>query len=176
MTEMKKIALIYWPKKGSTEVAAHKILAKFEKDVIDIFTITDITTAEFSMYDAFIIGGSTTGADNWESAHKTRWADFYAKAEKAELKGKPFAMYGLGNQVLYPNNFVDGMAFLKDIFEKRGAVLKGKWPIDGYEFEDSESVEGGTFYGLALDFDVQPELTDERIDNWVVQIRKEFGI
>ena len=65
---------------------------------------------------------------------------------------------------------------LKEILEKRGAVLKGMWPIDSYEFEDSESVENGMFYGLALDFDTQPELTDIRIETWVAQIRKEFGI
>jgi len=173
---MKKIALIYWPKKGSTETAAHKIYSGFEKDVIDIFTITEINTAEFAMYDAFIIGGSTTGADNWESAHKSRWNAFFDKLEKAELKGKPFALFGLGNQVLYPDNFVDGMAFLKEIFEKRGAVLKGLWPTKGYDFQDSESVENGMFYGLALDFDHQDELTDDRIKKWVAQISKEFGI
>jgi len=173
---MKKIALIYWPKKGSTETAAHKIHTKFDTGMIDIFTITEVNTAEFELYDAFIIGGSTTGADNWESAHKTRWSDFFAKLEKAEIKGKPFALYGLGNQVLYPNHFVDGMAFLKEKFEKRGAVLKGRWPVDGYDFEESESVENGMFYGLALDFDTQDEMTDERIAKWTGQIRKEFGI
>jgi len=173
---MKKIALIYWPKKGSTATAAQKIYSRFEKNVIDIFTITEINTAEFNLYDAFIIGGSTTGADSWESAHKTRWTDFFAKLEKAEINGKPFALYGLGNQVLYPNHFVDGMAYLREIFEKRGAVLKGLWPVDGYDFEDSESVENGMFYGMALDFDTQDELTDERIDKWVAQIRKELGI
>jgi flavodoxin I len=173
---MKKIALIYWPKKGNTETAAHKIHVKFEKEAIDIFTITEINTAGFAMYDAFIIGGSTTGADNWESAHKTRWTDFFAKLEKAEIKGKPFALFGLGNQVLYPNHFVDGMAYLKEVFEKRGAVLKGRWPVDGYDYEDSESVENGMFYGLALDFDIQDDLTDVRINTWVDQIKKEFGI
>jgi len=173
---MKKIALIYWPKKGNTETAAHKIYSGFEKNVIDIFTITEINTAEFAMYDAFIIGGSTTGADNWENAHKTRWNDFFKKLDKAEIKGKPFALFGLGNQVLYPNHFVDGMAFLKEIFEKRGAFLKGLWPNEGYDFQESESVENGMFYGLALDFDQQNELTDGRIEKWVAQIRKEFGI
>jgi len=173
---MKKIALIYWPKKGNTETAAHKIYSRFEKDVIDIFTITEINTAEFAMYDAFIIGGSTTGADNWENAHKSRWNDFFNKLEKAEIKGKSFALFGLGNQVLYPQHFVDGMAFLKEIFENHGAFLKGLWPIDGYDFQESESVENGMFYGLALDFDHQDELSDGRIEKWVNQIRKEFGI
>lgn len=173
---MKKIALIYWPKKGSTETAAHKILAEFDKNIIDIFTITDFTAAEFALYDAFIIGGSTTGADNWENTHKTRWTDFFAKLEKADLKGKSFAMYGLGNQVLYPNHFVDGMALLKEKFENQGAVLAGRWPIEGYDFEESESVENGMFYGLALDFDTQDELTEMRIGKWAGQVKKEFGI
>jgi flavodoxin I len=174
--QMKKIALIYWPKKGSTETAAQKIYAKFDKGTADIFTITDINTAEIGIYDGFIIGGSTTGADNWESAHKTRWADFLDRLSKADVNGKPFALFGLGNQVLYPSHFVDGMAVLKEIFEKEGALLKGRWPIDGYEFEDSESVGNGLFFGLALDFDNQDELTDSRIEKWVIQIKKEFGI
>jgi flavodoxin I len=173
---MKKIALIYWPKKGSTETAAFKIHERFEKGFADIFTITDINTAEFAVYDAFIIGGSTTGADNWESAHKTRWTDFFAKLDKAEINGKPFALFGLGNQVLYPHHFVDSMAFLKEKFEKRGAILNGLWPAEGYEFEDSESVENGMFYGLALDFDTQDELTEGRIEKWTTQVKKEFGI
>ena len=173
---MKKIALIYWPKKGNTETAAQKIYSRFKKGTVDIFTITEINTAEFAMYDAFIVGNSTTGADHWEAAHKTRWNDFFSKLEKAEIKGKPFAMFGLGNQIIYPNNFVDGLAFLKEIFELHGAKLKGMWPVQGYEFGDSEAVEDGMFYGLALDFDQQPELTDSRIAKWVAQVSKEFGI
>jgi flavodoxin I len=32
------------------------------------------------------------------------------------------------------------------------------------------------FYGLALDYDNQEELTGERIEKWVAQVKKEFGI
>jgi flavodoxin I len=173
---MKKIALIYWPKKGNTEEAAYKIYHRFEKEVIDIFTINNINTAEFDLYDAYIIGGSTTGADNWEEAHRTRWVDFFARLEKADIKGKPFAIFGLGDQILYPNNFVDGMRGIKEQFEMRGAVLKGLWPVEGYEFSDSDSVEDGMFFGLALDLDQQKEMTNERVDLWVTQVKKEFGI
>jgi flavodoxin I len=173
---MKKIALIYWPKKGSTEKAAHKIYDRFDKGMIDIFTITGINTAEFGLYDAFIIGGSTTGADNWEDTHKTRWAEFFTRLEKAGLSGKPFAQFGLGDQVLYPGNFVDGMRTITEKFEKLGAIHKGLWPVEGYDFQDSDSVKNGMFEGLALDLVNQDELTDGRIDRWVAQIKKEFGI
>ena len=173
---MKKIALIYWPKKGNTEEAAYKIFQKFDKGVVDIFTITDINTAEFAMYDAFIVGGSTTGADSWGQAHKTRWTDFFAKISKADVHGKPFALFGLGDQVLYPYNFVDSMAFLKELFEKAGAVHRGWWPTEGYDFQESESVENGMFYGLALDLDHQHELLQPRIDKWTEQVKREFEV
>jgi flavodoxin I len=173
---MKKIALIYWPKIGSTEDAALKILSMFDRKFIDLFTITSINTAEFGLYDAFIIGGSTTGADNWEDAHKTRWNDFFARLKAADIKGKPFAIFGLGNQILYPNNFVDGIAEIKEQFENAGAVMKGLWPIAGYEFRDSRAMVDGKFFGLALDSDQQDELTDQRITKWVTQVKKELGI
>ena len=173
---MKKIALIYWPKKGNTEEAAYRIYEKFDKDVVDIYTITGIQASDFARYDAFIIGGSTTGADNWEQAHKTRWAEFFERLEEAVIKGKPFALFGLGDQILYPYHFVDGMRILKEQFEEQGAVLKGRWPVEGYEFRESDSVENGMFLGLALDLDQQKEMTGERIDRWVSQIKKEFGM
>jgi flavodoxin I len=172
---MKKIALIYWPKKGNTEAAANKIMEKFDKGMVDIFPITAINTAEFGLYDAFIVGGSTTGADNWEDAHKDRWTEFYQRLEKADVKGKSFAIFGLGDQILYPRNFVDGMAIIKEQFEKQGAVHKGLWPTEGYEFKESNSVENGKFLGLALDLDKQMDMTDGRIDKWTAQVRKEFG-
>jgi len=173
---MKKIALIYWPKKGNTEDAAYLIYNSFDKSMIDIFTITNINTAEFDLYDAFIIGGSTTGADNWEDAFKTRWVDFFSRMEKADLKGKPFAIFGLGDQILYPYNFVDGMRAIKEQFESKGAVHKGLWPTKGYEFRDSDSMEKGMFYGLALDNDQQKEMSPKRIKEWTDHIKKEFGL
>jgi flavodoxin I len=173
---MKKIALIYWPKKGNTEDAAYRIYNHFEKEMIDIFTINNINTAEFDLYDAFIVGGSTTGADNWEEAHKTRWVDFYARLHNAAINGKPFAIFGLGDQILYPYNFVDGMRGIKEQFESNGAVHKGLWPVEGYEFRDSDSVEGDHFLGLALDLDQQKEMTDDRIEAWVNQVKREFGL
>ena len=173
---MKKIALIYWPKKGSTEDAALKILSKFNQNSVKLFTITNITTAEFALYDSFIVGGSTTGADNWEDAHKSRWNEFFIHLKGVDLKGKQFAIFGLGNQILYPNNFVDGITEIKEQFERDGAELVGLWPAIGYEFKDSRSVTGGKFYGLALDSDQQDELTDGRINQWVDQLKDELGI
>jgi flavodoxin I len=173
---MNKIALIYWPKKGSTERVANKIYEQFDEASIDIFTIKEINTAEFALYDAFIIGAPTTGADKWEESYRSLWQDFFIRLTKTEIDGKPFAIFGLGDQILYPNNFVDGMIFIKEAFEKNGAKHTGSWPTAGYEFEDSQSVSGDLFFGLAIDEDQQNEKTDERVAEWTKGLKKEFGL
>lgn len=173
---MKKIAIIYWPKKGNTEKSALHIRSKFPDEQADLFTIKQINTAEFELYDAFIIGAPTTGADHWTEAYKSVWMDFFFRLSRADIKGKPYAIFGLGDQILYPYNFVDGMIDIKREFEKHGAVHCGYWPIKGYEYRESESIEDGKFVGLALDEDQQPELTEERVTGWTEQIKREFGL
>lgn len=172
---MKKTALIYWPKKGNVEASARKIYQKFNESDIDIFTITEVDVEQLPGYDNIIIGGSTTGADNWEDAHKTRWMEFFDRLEEVNLSGKKVALFGLGDQILYPDHFVDGMAQLKSEFVKYNVQFVGSWPTDGYEHTGSDAIENGMFIGLALDEDQQHEMTDERIETWTAQLKREFG-
>jgi flavodoxin I len=173
---MKKIGLFYWPKKGNVEFCAKKIHAKFPKEQIELHSIDEINDLAIDVFDLFIVGGSTVGADVWQkSADSNLWFEFFKAVEKADLKGKPVAIFGLGDQILYPDHFVDGMKIIKDEFEIAGARLIGRWPIEGYDFTGSDSVEGDEFLGLALDEDQQDEMTDERIDAWVKQISEEAG-
>jgi flavodoxin I len=172
--KMKKIALIYWPKKGNVEKAANKIYKKFDEAQVDLFTITSVDIDRLSGYDVIIIGGSTVGADNWEDTHKSRWLDFFMGLEGAKIDGKVVAIFGLGDQILYPEHFVDGMAHIKSELSRHDVRFVGKWPTEGYEHTDSKALEGDHFIGLALDDDQQPELTDERIERWVEMIKKEF--
>ncbi len=174
---MKKIGLFYWPIKGNVESCATRIFNKFSNEGIEMHCIDKISDIQFEKYDLFIVGGSTVGADVWEkTADGNHWSDFFKKVEKAELKDRPVAIFGLGDQVLYPDHFVDGMKIIRDEFEIAGAKLIGRWPTDGYEFTASDSVEGDKFLGLALDEDQQEELTDERINIWIKQISKEADV
>ncbi|HAS51747.1 MAG TPA: hypothetical protein DCS21_08410, partial [Gammaproteobacteria bacterium] len=50
----------------------------------------------------------------------------------------------------------------------------GSWPIDGYEFEKSKALRDGEFVGLVLDQDNQADLTDERIEEWLEQVKPEL--
>ncbi len=174
---MKKVGLFYWPKNGNVECCAKKILTKFPREQIELHSIDEINDIRLENFDLFIVGGSTVGADVWEkSADSNCWFDFFKIVVNVDLKDKPVAVFGLGDQILYPDHFVDVIKIIKDEFEMGSAKLIGRWPTDGYEFTGSESVEGDKFFGLALDEDQQNDMTDERIDAWVKQILKEAGI
>ncbi|MCK5338387.1 MAG: flavodoxin domain-containing protein, partial [Bacteroidales bacterium] len=114
------------------------------------------------------------GADNWEDTHTSKWHSFFEDLKTVNLQGKAAAIYGLGDQVLYPEHFVDAMAVIRDELTAAGARVIGKWPVENYEHTDSKSVEGDHFIGLALDDDQQHELSDERIRKWVDILRSEL--
>ena len=172
---MKKTVLIYWPKKGNVENTAAKMAAYFDKDSIDVFTISELDVNKLPEYDFIIVGGSTIGADNWEDTHTTKWYSFFESLKTITLKGKKFAIYGLGDQILYPEHFVDGMSIIRDEFTRTGAEIIGAWPAEGYEHTDSKSQEGDHFIGLALDDDQQSELSNGRIEKWIGNLKAELG-
>jgi len=52
----------------------------------------------------------------------------------------------------------------------------GLWPNEGYEFDDSAALVGDKFLGLSLDEDNQSDLTPQRVEAWVSQLKEEFGL
>ena len=91
-----------------------------------------------------------------------------------ELQDKKVAIFGLGDQVNYPDNFVDGIGLLADAFQTAGAQLVGFTSAEGYSFNHSQALKDGKLLGLALDIENQPEQTEKRIHDWVDQLKKEF--
>jgi flavodoxin I len=172
---MKKIVLLYWPKEGSVEIAAKKIYACFESSVIDIFDVDSFDTSHLSDYEMIIMGNSTVGAENWEDADAdNKWNKFFREIKVHDLSNKKIALFGLGNQILYPAHFVDGLGILNDEVSKFNGKLIGKWSTEGYSYTDSEGIEDDMFFGLALDEDTESELTDERIGKWTNILKKEL--
>ena len=49
------------------------------------------------------------------------------------------AIFGMGDQSGYADNYCDAMDELASCFEKQGATVVGAWSTDGYEHEDSKS-------------------------------------
>ena len=64
---------------------------------------------------------------------------------------------------------------LGDLVEAQGAKVVGATSTKGYTFEKSGGVKNGNFVGLMIDEENQNALTDERVNNWVKEIKKKFG-
>lgn len=174
---MKKIVLLFWGKKGNVERASRKVYSRFDPATIDIFDVVSFDVSKIKDYQLLILCGSTIGAENWlDVKDDNEWNRFFVQIRKYDLSGTKVASIGLGDQVLYPGHFVDGLAVFKEEMERVGAKIIGYWPTKGYDFSDSEGMEGDMFYGLALDLDRQEELTDERIDKWTKQVKTEAGL
>lgn len=174
---MKKIALLYWAPGGNVEKAAKEIFEQIGSENCFMAHLAAFDMNRLDDYDHFIFGCATIGAEVWQEARANNlWNEFFLKTERKSFIGKKFALFGLGDQVLYPDHFVDSLGYLKEEIEKRRGQLVGFWPTDGYNFTASEGAADGKFFGLALDEDQQDDLSSERIARWVPQIMKEFGL
>ena len=90
------------------------------------------------------------------------------------MAGKKVAVFGLGDQQSYGDNFCDAAGELYDLFLAQGCQMHGLWSTEGYEYTASKAeVADGTFCGLLCDEDNQYELSEERAKQWVAQLRAE---
>ncbi|MBP6976713.1 MAG: flavodoxin domain-containing protein [Bacteroidales bacterium] len=172
---MKKIGIVYWPKRGSVELNAKRIQVEWGETVAELIPLRDMDMNLLKDYTYLIFGCSTVGADSWRDAYTGNpWLHFYTKLGKMNLdfRGKKVALYGLGDQVLYPRHYVDEMARLAKELQAHGAVIVGKWPAEGYEHTESKAYDDGFFLGLALDEHNQAELSEGRIREWVSDLKK----
>ncbi|MCF6342674.1 MAG: flavodoxin [Bacteroidales bacterium] len=173
---MKKIVVLFWGKAGNVERAARKVYAMFDADVTDIFDVDSFDVNTIENYELIIWGGSTIGAESWlDTKANNEWNRFFRNIENFDLSGKFIAFFGLGDQVLYPEHFVDGLGVFNEEAEKVNGKIIGQWPADGYKFSDSDGIADGLFYGLALDLDNQDDLTDERIKKWTDRLKAASG-
>lgn len=166
----KKTAIIYSFNTQKSKKAAEKIIETFGKDKIVALNAEEVTTEVFEKYDNFILSAPTW----FDGELPNYWDEFVPDLEDMDLKNKTFAVFGLGDQKGYPENFCDAIGILVEILEGCGAKIIGKIPVEGYTFESSKAKRGDQFVGLPLDQENQARLTKQRIDNWVKQLKEEI--
>merc|ERR1719359_2827609 len=165
------VGLVYSTTTGNTETVAGYIAGETGLEAVDI---ADLTGDGVAAFDGLIVGAPTwhTGADTERSG--TAWDEFiYGDLAGLDLKGKKVAVFGLGDQGGYGDNFCDAIDELVTCFKNQGADIVGSWSTDGYDHMESKSVEGDKFVGLPCDEDNQPEMSEERVKAWVAQIKGE---
>lgn len=170
----KAIGLFYAPSGGSVHKVAKRIKQKIKDHKVDMLYIRDIKPEQFLNYRNIILVSSTLGKDAWNNDETDEWAAFMPDMQKLELDGRKVALVGLGNHVLYPNNFVDGLGDLADLIEKRNGILIGKTETDNYTFNMSRAIRDGVFTGLPLDEDNEPDKTEARIEKWLMFVLPEM--
>lgn len=102
------------------------------------------------------------------------WDEFLPALENFDFTGKKIALFGLGDQKNYPENFCDAVGILSEFFEMKGAQIVGYTSPEGYSFESSKALKNNKLTGLLLDQENQSKLTDKRIEMWVKQLELEF--
>lgn len=164
---MSKVCIVYGSSMGNTEEAANLIANKLGVD--DVYNIGQTDADTINGYEKIIFGTSTWGSgdlqDEWDSF------DF----DSIDVNGKTIALFGMGDSSSYSDTYCNGMGILFEKFSAKGAKIVGAVSTDGYTFDESEAVKDGKFVGLALDADNESDKTEERISNWVEQIRSDFA-
>ena len=106
---------------------------EFGEDKIEVVPIEQAWQNDFAAYDCFIVGASTW----FDGELPTYWDELLPELRTLDLKGKKVAIFGLGDQIRYPENFADGIGLLAEVFEGDGATLVGFTSSEGYTFERS---------------------------------------
>jgi len=165
------VGLIYATEGGSTKEIAERISKMIDVEHLDIEDVKD--AEDLAKYDALIVGTPThnTLADEYRSG--TGWDDIIDDIKKLDMSGKSVAVFGLGDSICYSEGFCDAMEELHRIFKGTGATMVGYVDSSDYQYEESKSEIEGKIIGLALDEMNEDDLTEDRLKDWLLQLKKE---
>ena len=101
------------------------------------------------------------------------WYDAIKTVKTADLNGKIVALIWLWRfSSPIGDTFCDGMGVIYDQLKNSGCTFVGAVPADEYSYSSSIAVIDGKFVGLALDDVNESGKTEERINNWIEEIKK----
>jgi flavodoxin I len=167
---MKKIGLFWGSDTGMTEEIVNILVDLIGADIVDSINVFNASIENFDAYDTLILGLSTW----YDGELQSDWDEFFEQFQQIDFTNKTVALFGLGDQEGYAEFFIDGLGIIGTVVQKNGGKLVGKWKTKGYDYEASKAVlEEGWFLGLAIDEDNQPQQTDERLEQWVAQLKEE---
>lgn len=168
---MKKIAIVYSFNSTKSAKIASKIASGFKNHKVDELNVESCKGEEFLLYDSYILSVPTW----FDGELPNYWDEILPALSKLTLKGKKIAIFGLGDQKNYPENFCDAVGILADFFEGLGATIIGFTSPEGYTFESSKALKNNILKGLLLDQENQSKLSDERISRWTKQLEIELS-
>ena len=157
------VTVIYGTDNGATKTVASRIAEKLGGKALNV---RSAQTTSFESCDLLVLGSPTCGNGTLQSD----WEDKLETLKKADLTGKKVALFGTGDQISYPDTYLDAMGMLYDAVVEKGATVIGFTDTAGYDYSNSLAERDGKFVGLALDEDGQPDETEGRIATWTHQL------
>ena len=165
-----RIKLIYGSDTGNTELVTEDLVKLLGN--VEVTTVADLTPEDWD-YDNFILGIPTW----YDGELQSDWEEYFEEFKTIDFTGKKVAIFGLGDQLGYEEWFCDGIGILaKEILKNGGTVIGYTTKDESYDFETTPKsiIKDDMFYGLCIDEDNQGELTQERLKNWVEQLKLEY--
>jgi len=178
---MSRIGLFFASSTGNTRRIAKMIKKRFDDDLMaEALNVNKATAELVSGYSHLILGTSTLGGGQLPGLSTDcmggGWEEFLPQLKDVNFTGKTVALFGLGDQDKYPEEFVDAMGIIYEFVVARGAKVVGSWPADDYDFISSKALVNDAFVGLVLDQENQKALTDTRLETWLKLIATDFGL
>ena len=170
---MATIGVFYGSTAGVTEEIAEKLAEYFDEDTCELVNMEDFDDFDDMLqYDYLLLGYSTWGSGEVQND----WRDPLVEMEdeKPDFTGKTIAFFGAGDCGTHGENFVSALGTLYDYFKEAGATIVGDVSTDDYTFSKSFAVRDGKFVGLPIDEINESDKTDERIENWIENLRQYF--
>lgn len=164
---MPRIGIYYGSTTGNTQEVAEEIAKRLSVDKADLHDVAK-ANADYAAYDVVLFGSPTLGFGDLQDD----WEDYIGKVKGADLNGKTVALFGCGDSSSYSDTFGDAIGKIYQTIKGKGCKLVGQVSTDGYTYDDSEAVVDGKFVGLLIDNDNESDQTDERIENWVEELKK----
>ena len=164
------IKVIYGSDTGNTELVVEDLVKLV--DNTEVTTVADLTPEDWD-HDKFILGIPTW----YDGELQSDWEDYFEEFKTIDFTDKTIAIFGLGDQLGYEEWFCDGIGILAEVVLENGGKVIGYTEKDNsYDLEETPKslVDDNTFYGLCLDEDNQGELTQERLQKWVGDIKDKF--
>lgn len=163
---MKKIGIFYGSTTGYTADVANRIAKALGVEMKDVYDVANAEPSKLGDYDIIILGSSTWGNGDLQE----NWEDFIQGAEAMCLKGKEIAIFGLGDEN-FSDTFCAAIGEIYRRMQSTEATFIAPFNADGYDYSECGAFVDGKCVGLVLDEVNHSDLTDERIAQWVKEIK-----
>ncbi len=169
-----KVKLIFGSDTGNTDyVVDTYIINMLDPLEVEVIEVHNLKPEDWDTDNLIILGIPTW----YDGELQSDWEDYFEEFQQIDFTGKTVAIFGLGDQIGYSEYFVDGIGILAKVVLENGGKIIGHWPTEGYDYDESKGLlNEDYFYGLALDEDNESDLTFQRVEKWVQQIKQSLNI